>query len=48
MYKVVSLEDLNTMWCSERVIHLLDESRMDDAEAVAKEWGYKLEGEASP
>jgi len=48
MYRVVSLEDLNTMWCSERVIQLLDEARMDDAEAVAKEWGYKLEGEASP
>lgn len=48
MYTVVSLEDLNTLWCSERVIELLDEARMADADAVAREWGYLLEGEASP
>jgi hypothetical protein len=48
MYVAASLEDLNALWCSERVIHLLDMARMDDADAVAKEWGYKLEYEESP
>jgi len=43
MFTVVSLEYLNTAWCSKRVIDLLDETRVDDAEAVAKEWGFMLE-----
>jgi hypothetical protein len=48
MYSVVSIESLNNLWCTERVIQLMDESRLDDASAVASEWGYRLEGEAPP
>ncbi len=48
MYTVVSLADLNTLWCSERVIELLDQAKMKEAEALASEWGYQLEGEVDP
>lgn len=45
MYEVVLLNELNHLWCSERVIQLLDEARTTDAKSVAKEWGYELEAD---
>lgn len=35
---VVTVEDVNNFWTVERVIELLDQSRTEDAQAIAQEW----------
>ena len=40
---VYSVEDLNNVWIAERVIELLDDSRNEDAAAIAKEWGMDMD-----
>jgi len=40
---VYSVEDLNNVWIAERVIELLDDSRNEDAKAIAKEWGMDMD-----
>ena len=38
---------MNNVWSCERIIELLDESRLVDAQAMAQEWGYSMDdGEA--
>lgn len=45
---VYSVEDLNNCWVAGRVIELLDDSRSDDAAAIAREWGMDMEEEIGP
>lgn len=36
----LSIDDLNNCWSCERIIELLDETRSQDAHAIAQEWFY--------
>lgn len=37
---VFTVEDINNVWCCERVLELMEDARNNDARAIAQEWGH--------